>query len=102
MIQSRAVPQSPVAAREDRRIEWLTVSKAAERSRRMRTEERVAACAVWRDSLTARSAVSVECPGLKPGWWGSSRLFWEKKAESWLEAARSMVLERNGRSDTGR
>ena len=60
----------------------------------MRTEEREAACAVWRDSLTARSAVSVEWPGLKPDWWGSSRLFWEKKAESWLEAARSMVLER--------
>ena len=82
MIQSRAVPQIPVAAREDRRIEWLTVSKAAERSRRMRTEEREAACAVWRDSLTARSAVSVEWPGLKLDWWGSSRLFWEKKAES--------------------
>ena len=82
MIQSRAVPQIPVAAREDRGIWWLTVSKAAERSRRMRTEEREAACAVWRDSLTARIAVSVEWPGLKPDWWGSSRLFWEKKAES--------------------
>ena len=23
-------------------------------------------------------------------------MFWEKKAESWLEAARSIVLERNG------
>ena len=44
MIQSRAVPQIPVAAREDRRMEWLTiVSKAAERSRRIRTEEREAA-----------------------------------------------------------
>ena len=75
MIQSRAVPQIPVAAREDRRIWWLIVSKAAERSRRMRTEEREAACPVWRDYLTARSAVSVEWPGLKPDWWGSSRLF---------------------------
>ena len=56
----------------------------------------------WRDSLTARSAVSVQWLGLKPDWWGSSRLFWEKKAESWLEAAHSMVLERNGRSDAGR
>ena len=73
MIQSRAVS---AAAREDRRIWWLTMSKAAERSRRMRTEEREAACAVWRDSLSARSAVSVEWPGLKPDWWGSSRLFW--------------------------
>ena len=102
MIQSRVVPQIPVAARKDRRIEWFTVSKAAERSRRIRTEEREAACAVCRDSLAARSAVSVEWPGLKLDWWGSSRLFWEKKAERWLEAARSMVLERNGRSDTGR
>ena len=73
------MPQIPVAAREDRRIEWLTVSKAAERSRRMRTE---AACAVWRNSLTARSAVSVEWPGLKLDWWGSSSSFWEKKAQS--------------------
>ena len=94
--------QIPVAAREDRRIEWFTMSKAAERSRRIRTEEREAACAVCRDSLTARSAVSVEWPGLKPDLWGSSRLFWEKEAESWLEAAHSMVLERNGRSDPGR
>ena len=59
------------------------MSKAAERSRRIRTEEREAVCAVCRDSLTARSAVSVEWPGLKPDWWVSSRLFWEKKAESW-------------------
>ena len=43
MIQSRAVPQIPVAAREDRRIQWFTVSKAAERLRRIRTEEREAA-----------------------------------------------------------
>ena len=51
------------------------VEGCRERSRRMRTEEREAACAVCRDSLTARSAVSVEWPGLKPDWWGSSRLF---------------------------
>ena len=57
---------------------------------------------VCRDSLTARSAVSVEWPGLKPDWWGSNRLFCEKKAESWLKAAWSRVLEINGRSDTGR
>ena len=43
LIQFRAVPHIPVAAREDRRMEWLTVSKAAERSRRIRTEEREAA-----------------------------------------------------------
>ena len=66
LIPSRAMPQIPVAAREDRRMEWLTVLKAAERSRRIRTEEREAAWAVCRDYLTGRSAVSVEWPGLKP------------------------------------
>ena len=66
MIQSRAVPQIPVAAREDRRMEWLTVSKAAERSRRITTENREGR--VCRDSLTARSAVSVEWLGLKLDW----------------------------------
>jgi len=96
------VPQIPVAAREDRRVEWSTVSNAAERSRRIRTEEREAARAAWSDSLTERSAVSVEWPGLKPDWWGSSRLFSEKKAESWLDAARSSVLDRKGRRDSGR
>ena len=30
MIQSRAVPQIPVAAREDRRMEWLTVEGCRE------------------------------------------------------------------------
>ena len=38
----------------------MIVSKAAERSRRMRTEERDEALAVWRAAVTERSAVSVE------------------------------------------
>ena len=42
------MPQIPVAAREDRRMGWLTVSKAAERSRRIRTEEREAVCSLQR------------------------------------------------------
>ena len=41
MIQPRAVPQIPVAAREDRRMEWLIVLKAAERSRRIRRRGRL-------------------------------------------------------------
>ena len=65
----------------------LTVSMAAKRSRRIRREEWEAAWGAWMDSLAARTAVSVEWPGLKPDLWGSSRLFCEKKEESLLEAA---------------
>jgi hypothetical protein len=43
-----------------RKIWWFTVSNAADRSRRMRTDER--------DSVTTRRAVSVECAFLKPDW----------------------------------
>ena len=42
------------------------VSKAADRSRRMRTEERESAMAVRRASVTQRRAVSVEGHVLKP------------------------------------
>ena len=91
--------KEPSVPREEEGTEDLALgntnnkgTKAAERSRRIRTEEREAAWAVCLDSLTVRSAVSVEWPGLKLDWWGSSRLFCEK---SWLEAAHSSVLEIN-------
>ena len=63
------MPQIPVAAREDRRMEWVTMSKGAERSRRIRTEGREAVCTVYRDReecglrLVARSEA-----GLKQDW----------------------------------
>ncbi len=44
----------------------MTVSKAAERSSRMRTDDLESAFAIRRDSLTESSAVSVEWPLLKP------------------------------------
>ena len=44
----------------------FTVSNAADRSRRMRTDEREGALAARRDSVTARRAVSVECAVVKP------------------------------------
>ena len=46
------------------------MSNAADRSRRMRTDERDEALAARRDSVTARRAVSVECQCafLKPDW----------------------------------
>ena len=40
------MPEIPRFWREDKRIWWFTVSKAAERSRRIRTDEREAALAV--------------------------------------------------------
>lgn len=46
--------------RVERRIWWSTVSNAADRSRRMRTEESEFALAACSDSDTARRAVSVE------------------------------------------
>ena len=55
-----------------RRILWLTVSKAADRSSRMRTEDRPSALAVLRASVTDNNAVSVEWPLLKPDCFGSS------------------------------
>ena len=53
----------------------MTVSKAAERSRRIRADDRPFALARWRASVTAIRAVSVECPVLKPDWFGSRRSF---------------------------
>ena len=61
-----AVPETPTFMRVDRRIWWLTVSKAADRSSRMRTEDLEAALASLRASITESRAVSVECPLLKP------------------------------------
>ena len=68
MIQERADSVIPSSARVARRIWWFTVSNAADRSRRMRTDERDEALAARRDSVTARRAFSVECAFLKPDW----------------------------------
>ena len=58
----------PSLERVAMRIWWLTVSNAADRSRRMRTDERDEALAARRDSVTAKRAVSVECAVLMPDW----------------------------------
>ena len=68
MNQERADSAIPSSARVARRIWWFTVSNAADRSSRMRTDERDEALAARRDSVTARRAVSVECAFLKPDW----------------------------------
>ncbi len=61
--------------RVDRRIWRLTMSKAADRSSRMRIDDLESAFAIRKDSVTESSAVSVECPRLNPDWLASSRLW---------------------------
>ncbi len=51
----------------------LTVSKAADRSSRMRNDDLESAFAIRKASVTESSAVSVEFPRLKPDWLASSR-----------------------------
>ena len=68
MNQGRADSAMPSSERVARRIWWFTMSNAADRSRRMRTDERDEALAARRDSVAARRAVSVECVFLKPDW----------------------------------
>ncbi len=87
--------------RVDRRIWWLTVSKAADRSSRMRTDDLESAFAIRRASVTESSAVSVEWPLLKPDCLASSLLFCERNNETWLKTTRSSVLAMNGRRETG-
>jgi len=69
------VPEMPFIFKIDRRIWWLTVSKAADRSSRMRTEDLEAALASLRASITESRAVSVECLLLKPDWLLSRRFY---------------------------
>ncbi len=87
--------------RVDRRIWWLTVSKAAERSSRMRTDDLESAFAIRRASVTESSAVSVEWPLLKPDCLASSLLYCERNSKSWLKTTRSSVFATNGRRETG-
>ncbi len=79
----------------------MTVSKAADGSSRMRTDDLESAFAIRRASVTESSAASVEWPLLKPDWLASSRLFYERKENSWFKTTRSSVLAMNGRRETG-
>ena len=60
MNQVRAESAMPSSARVERRIWWLTVSEAEDKSRRMMTGELDKALAAPSDSITMRRAVSVE------------------------------------------
>ncbi len=78
----------------------MTVSKATDRSSRMRTDDLESAFANRRASVTESSAVSVEWLLLKPDCL-SSLLFCERNNETWLKTTRSSVLAMNGRRETG-
>ncbi len=67
----------------------MTVSKVADRSSRMRTDDLESAFAIRRASVTESSAVSVEWPLLKPYCLASSLLFCERNNETWLKTTRS-------------
>ncbi len=99
--QRSGIPVMSSDERVDRRIWWLTVSKAADRSSRMRTDDLESAFAIHRASVTESSAVSVEWPLLKPDCLASSLLFCERNNGTWMKTTRSSVLAMNGRRETG-
>ena len=72
MNQERAVPVIPREYwRREMRIEWLMVSKAALRSRRMRMVRRPESAERGRSFVIFSRAVSVLCLERKPDWKGS-------------------------------
>ncbi len=77
------------------------MSKAADRSSRMKTDDLESAFAIRRASVTESSAVSVECRRLNPDWLASSRLCFDRNDDNWLKTTRSSVLAMNGRRETG-
>ncbi len=77
------------------------MSKAADRSSRMRTDDLESAFAIHKASVTESSAVSVECPRLNPDWLTSSRLCFDRNENNWLKTTLSSILAMNGRRETG-
>lgn len=80
-------PETPSLDRLDRIIWWFTISKVAKRSYKIRNEDWLSVFTDFRISITVSCAVSVEWPLLKPHWFESSRLFWERKSETWVKTA---------------
>ncbi len=78
-----------------RRIWWLTVSKVADRSSRMRTDD------LELYSVTESSVVPVESPLLKSDCLASSLLVCERNNENWLKITCLSVFAMNGRRETG-
>lgn len=85
------------------KMEILVVQlcQKGQRLRTMRTEERKSTLAVWSAPIITKMAVSFEWPSWHPDLWGSRTLFCLKWEENWMGIARSMVLDRKGRRETG-
>ncbi len=79
----------------------MTVSKAADRSSRMSTDDLESTFAICKASVTESSAVPVEWPLLKLDCLASSLLFCERNNETWLKTTRSRVFAMNGSRETG-
>ncbi len=79
----------------------MTVSKAADRSSRMKTDDLESAFAIRRPLVTESSAVSVKWPLLKPDCLASSLLVCERNNETWLKTTRSSGFAMNGKRETG-
>ncbi len=88
----------PFLSRVDRRIWWLTVSKAGDRSSKISNEDFEASL---KASTTKSKAVLVECRLLKPDWLLSRRLFCVRRAETWFNTTLSSVFAMKGRRETG-
>ncbi len=73
------------------------MSKAADISSRMRTDDLDSVFAIRRASVTEQ--VSVECPRLNPDWLASSRLFSDRNEDNLLKTTRSSVLAMNERRE---
>ncbi len=83
--QRSGVLVMPSDERVDWRIWWLTVSKAADRSNRIKTDDLESVFAIRWASGKESSAVSVECPCLNPVWLSSSRLCFDRNEDNWLK-----------------
>ncbi len=68
------------------------MSKAADRSSKMSTEDLEAALASLRASVTESRAVSVEWLLLKPDWLLSRRLFCARNSEIWLNCKKFQLF----------
>ena len=101
--QFRAESESPmVECRRCMRMRWSTVSNAAVRSRRMRSDGEPASAVISRSLVTLTRAVSVLWPERKPDWNFSYRLLDLRWLWSWAATAFSSTFDKKGRLEIGR
>ncbi len=98
----RAMPLIPTHSSSlDKRIEWLTISKAEVKSKRTKTAELPESTAKRRSLETLKRAVSVLWRGLKPDWNFSKILNSSRNDLSWLRTTLSNIFDKKGSLDIG-